>query len=125
LQFVIFRRDLVSNAPDHVELRVVARVTRTLTFDSTGKAATAHIEGPWVVRNKSYQMRVAPIRGNPEMIIIQPERDDLEFPAGRYALVLKNVAYDFTLDGSMTDVAHCLERTDALNAPIYSECRNL
>jgi hypothetical protein len=66
---------------------------------------------------------VAPVPDNPEMILIRPEHAEFIFPAGRYALVLKNVAYDFTLDGPIVDAAHCLERTDALNSPIYTECR--
>jgi hypothetical protein len=124
LQFVVFRRDLASDAPDRVAVRIVAQVKRALTFDSSGKPTVTKIDDSWVVRGNSYQMRVAPVPDNPEMILIRPEHAEFIFPAGRYALVLKNVAYDFTLDGPITDMAHCLERTDALNAPIYSECRN-
>jgi hypothetical protein len=124
LQFVVFRRDLASDAPDRVSVRVVAQVVRALTFDSAGKPTVAKVEDSWVVRGSSYQMRVAPVPDNPEMILIRPEHAEFVFPAGRYALVLKNVAYDFTLDGPITDTAHCLERTDALNSPIYTECRN-
>jgi hypothetical protein len=124
LQFVVFRRDLTTNAPDRVSVRVMARVTRALTFDSEGTAKVANIEQSWVIRSNSYQMRVAPVADNPEMIAIRPEPADFVFPAGRYALVLKGVAYDFTVDGGVTDTAHCLERTDALNTPIYTECRN-
>jgi hypothetical protein len=125
LQFVVFRRDLANDAPDRVAIRVVAQVARALTFDAAGKPTVANIEGSWVVRSNAYQMRVAPVEGNSEMIVIRPEHPEVLFPAGRYALVLKGIAYDFTLDGPMTDTAHCLERTDALNAPIYTECRNL
>ncbi len=124
LQFVVFRRDLASDAPDRVAVRVVAQVKRALTFDSAGKPKVTKIDDSWVVRGNSYQMRVAPVPDNPEMILIRPENAEFVFPAGRYALVLKNVAYDFTLDGPITDTAHCLERTDALNSPIYTECRN-
>ena len=42
LQFVIFRRDLVANAPDRVSVRVVARVARALTFSSAGNAKVAN-----------------------------------------------------------------------------------
>ena len=124
LQFVIFRRDLVANAPDRVSVRVVARVARALTFNSKGYAKVANVEESWVVRSSSYQMKVAPVPDNPEMIVVRPDAD-LVFPAGRYALVLKGVAYDFTIDGLLTDPAHCLERTDALNTPVYTECRKL
>jgi hypothetical protein len=124
LQFVVFRRDLANDAPDHIAIRVVAQVERALTFDSAGKATVTNVEDAWVVRSNSYQMRVAPMPDNPEMIVIRPEHAEFLFPAGRYALVLKNVAYDFTLDGPITDTSHCLERTDTLNAPIYTECRS-
>jgi len=125
LEFVIFRRDLANTAPDRVLLRVVARVARALTFDTHGKPMTTKIEDSWVVRSNSYQMRVAPVPDNPEMLLIRPDPADLVLPAGRYALVLKGVAYDFTLDGPNTDSAHCLERTDALMSPVYSECQKL
>ena len=125
LQFVVFRRDLVNNMPDRVELRVVARVVRALTFGSAGRPTITDVTGSWVVRSNSYQMRVAPVDDHPEMVILRPERPEFVFPAGRYALVLKNLAYDFTLDGPLTDSAHCLERTDALPSPIYTECRDL
>ncbi len=38
-RFVVFRRDLVGSAPDRIEVRVVARVVRALTFDAKGKAS--------------------------------------------------------------------------------------
>jgi hypothetical protein len=125
LEFVIFRRDLANSAPDRVLLRVVARVARVLTFDTHGKPTTSKVEDSWVIRSNSYQMRVAPVPENPEMILVRPDPTDLVLPAGRYALVLKGTAYDFTLDGPTTDSAHCLERTDALNSPVYSECQKL
>jgi hypothetical protein len=125
LEFVVFRRDLMNNAPDRVAVRIVARVMRALTFDSAGNPKTTNVEQSWVIRNNSYQMRVAPFADNLEMIVIRPDPADFVLPAGRYALVLKGVGYDFTVDGTQTDAAHCLERTDALNAPIFSECRKL
>jgi hypothetical protein len=125
LEFVIFRRDLANAAPDQASLRVVARVARALTFDSHGKPVTTKIEDSWVVRSNSYRMRVAPVPDHPEMILVRPDPADLVLPAGRYALVLKGIAYDFTLDGPNTDNAHCLERTDALTSPVYSECQKL
>ena len=125
LEFVVFRRDLANSAPDRVAVRVVAQVKRALTFDRNGKAVVNPVEDAWVVRSNSYQMRVAPVADNPEMILIRPDPPELALPAGRYALVLKGAAYDFTVDGPLADTAHCLERTDALNFPVYTECRNL
>jgi hypothetical protein len=122
VQFVAYRRDFKNNAPDRVMVRVVARVMQTLSFDK-GKASTAKVEGSWAVRSKSYQMRVAPMGDNPEMIVIEPENSTFVFPAGRYAMVLQGTAYDFSVAGPITDMAQCLERTEALDVPIYSECR--
>jgi hypothetical protein len=123
VQFVAYRRDFKNNAPDRVTVRVVARVMRTLSFDAKGKANTANVEGSWAVRSKSYQMRVAPMGDNPEMIVVEPENPDFLFPAGRYAMVLQGTAYDFNVAGPITDTSQCLERTDALDVPVYSECR--
>jgi hypothetical protein len=125
LQFVVFRRDLKDNTPDRVSVRVVAQLMRALTFDNKGHAKTTDVEQSWVIRNQSYQMRVAPLGDNPEMVIIRSDPANFVFPAGRYALVLNGAGYDFTVEGKVTDLAHCLERTDALNAPVYSECRKL
>lgn len=125
LEFVVFRRDLANNAPDRISVRVVAKVVRALTFDPKGKATTTNVADSWVVRSNDYPLRVGPIADNPEMLLIRPDPPDLIFPAGRYVLVLKGVGYDFTLDGPTADAAHCLERTDALMVPIYTECRTL
>jgi hypothetical protein len=123
-QFIVFKREIVNNAPDKASLRVVARVARALTLDAKGRAKFVDVDGPWVVRSNSYVMKVAPMANNPEMIIIRPEKAEFVLPPGRYALLLQNLAYDFTLAGSNTDAAHCLERTDAVDAPVYSECRS-
>ena len=123
VQFVAFRRDLRNNAPDRVTVRVVARVMRTLSFDTKGKASLAKVDGEWAVRSNAYQMRVAPMGDNPEMIVIEPESPDFSFPPGRYAMVLQGTAYDFSVAGPITDMAQCLEGTDAVDVPVYSECR--
>jgi len=125
IQFIVFRRDLMNNAPDRVAVRVMAQVMRALTFDASGHAKTTNVEQSWVIRSNFYQMRVAPLGDNPEMIVIRADPVDFVFPAGRYTLVLKGVGYDFTVDGKVTDKAHCLERSDTSSAPIYSECPKL
>jgi hypothetical protein len=38
-------------------------------------------------------------------------------------MVLQGTAYDFSVAGPITDMAQCLERTDAVDVPVYSECR--
>jgi hypothetical protein len=96
LAFVVFRRDLANSAPDSVAIRVVAQVVRALTFDG-GKPTSTRVDQTWVVRSNSYQWRVAPLPENPEMIVVRPDPPEAMPPAGRYVL----------------------------NAPIYTECRNL
>jgi hypothetical protein len=122
-RFVVFRRDLVGSAPDRIEVRVVARVVRALTFDAKGKASFSPISDAWNIRNQSYEFRVRPISGNPEMLMVQAEKSDFVLPAGRYVLALKNQGYDFTVAGKVTDPWQCLERTDAANGTFYSDCQ--
>jgi hypothetical protein len=125
VEFVIFRRDLVNNAPDHASVRVIARVMRILTFSPGRPAKTVDIDGKWAIRGKAYPMSVSPVPGSPEMILIRPDKPDFSFPAGRYALVLDRGGYDFTITGQITDVAQCLEQTDTADESLYSECRKL
>lgn len=121
-KFVVFRRDLAGNTPDRIEVRVVARVVRALKFDAKGKPNFSPVSDTWNIRNSSYEFRVRPIAGNPEMLLVQPEHPDFILPAGRYALALRNQGYDFTIAGKVTDLAQCLERTDAANGTFYSDC---
>ena len=123
LSFVVFRRDLVTSAPDVVSVRVVARVMRELKFSDNGPAKMSKVDGEWAVRSNAYELRVSPVPNNAEMILLRPQNADLSLPSGRYALVLKGQAYDFTVAGPITDAAQCLERTDAVGGMIYSECR--
>ncbi|HEY1749212.1 MAG TPA: hypothetical protein VGG11_20940 [Xanthobacteraceae bacterium] len=125
LQFVAYRRDLANSTPDRVEVRVVAQLMRALSFDPNGHPKTSAVEQTWVVRNQSYELSVAPFADNPEMILMRPTVPDRVLPAGRYALVLKGVGYDFTIEGPLTDKAHCLERTEGLDTSFYSECKSL
>jgi hypothetical protein len=122
-KFVIFRRDLAGNAPERMEVRVVARVMRALTFDAKGKPTFSPISEAWNIRNVSYEFRVRPIAGNPEMLLVQSDKADFALPAGRYVLVLKDQGYDFTVAGKITEPSQCVERTDAANGTFYSECQ--
>ena len=123
IAFIIYRRDAANSAPDRVTVRVIARVMRAMTFDKTGQAKTTNIEDSWTIRNVSYDFRVAPVSENSEMLMIRPENPDFVFPAGRYGLVIKGQAYDFTVAGPITEAAQCLEGVEASNGTFYSECR--
>ncbi len=123
VRFILFRRDLVGNAPERIDVRVVARVVRALKFDAKGKPNFTSVPDSWNIRNISHEMRVRPVPDNPEMLLVQSENPDFELSPGRYVLVLKEQPYDFTVEGKITDAAQCLERTDAMNGSFYSECQ--
>jgi hypothetical protein len=120
--FVIFRRDLASIASDSIEVRVVAQITRTMKFDSGAKPGFAAEDQLWSVRGIAYKFKASPVPGNPEVMLARPENPDMVLPPGRYVLVLKRQAYDFTVAGQVTDPSHCLERTEAANGTFYSPC---
>jgi len=123
--FIVYRRDIVSSAPDAVTVRVIARIARELKFNEAGKPSTVKVDDAWAIRNISFDYRVAPSPDNQEMIAITPQDGQFALPPGRYGLVIKGLAYDFTVDGRVTAVAQCLERTQAANGTFYSECRAL
>ena len=60
-------------------------------------------------------LEVAHLDGNRAMLLIRPALADFSFPAGRYALLVKSVAYDFSVDGIAADMARCVERTGRTN----------
>ncbi|MGJ4892923.1 hypothetical protein ACQR1Y_32390 [Bradyrhizobium sp. HKCCYLRH3099] len=122
VRFVLFRRDLAGNAPERLEVRVVARVSRALSFDAKGKLLVTPISDAWNIRNKFYELRLRPIANNPEMLLAQSDKVDFSLPPGRYVLAFREQAYDFTVAGTVTELAQCLERTDAVNGSFYSEC---
>jgi hypothetical protein len=122
-EFIIYRRDITSNAPDRITVRVIAKILRSMAFNTAGQASMTNVEDSWTIRNVSYDFRVAPLGENSEMLVIRPENADFVFPAGRYALVVKGQAYDFTVAGPITEAAQCLEGIKAQNGTFYSECR--
>jgi hypothetical protein len=121
--FAVFRRELLGGAPQKAAVRVVARVARRMTFED-GKAISANVQNAWRIRSDGYDFNVAPLGDNHEMVALRPEAADLALPAGRYALIFAGLAYDFTVDGPVTDRAHCLETVMAANGLIYIECRS-
>jgi len=121
--FVLFRRDLLSSAPDRISIRAVARIEQELKF-SGGKAVTTNkVDSQWAIRSTAYEFRVAPLKQNQEMLVVRPEDPDFTLPAGRYALVIDDVGYDFTVAGPIKTTAQCLERSESVGGSLYSECR--
>jgi hypothetical protein len=123
ITFVIFRRDLVTSAPEHVDLRVVAKVTRAMTFDRTGKPSVAPVGETWTIRNISHPFRVAPVPGHPEMMMLKSEDPEFTLASGRYVAVIKGQGYDFSVAGAITDPGQCLEKLEAANGSFYAECK--
>jgi hypothetical protein len=120
--FVLFRRELLNSAPQKIAVRVVARVASSLTF-SSGKAAVVKPASSWHIRGNSYDFQVSPLNENREMVVVRPDDPDFALPSGRYALVFGGLAYDFTVDGPITAPAQCLESFEAVNGPVFTECR--
>ena len=121
-RFIIYRRDAASSALERVSVRVIAKVLRAMTFNTAGQASTTTVQDTWTIRNISYDFRVAPLGEGSEMLVITPESEDFVFPAGRYGLVIKGQAYDFTIAGPVTEPVQCLEGIKAENGTFYSEC---
>ena len=119
--FILFRRDLLNNAPQKIFLRVIARMARE-TAIVNGKAGTTNIEGTWRVRNISRELRISPIPGQREMVIARLD-DDVSLAAGRYALVLNRTGYDFEIQGSPSSPAFCLEKFETANGAVFNQCR--
>jgi hypothetical protein len=122
IKFIVFRRESSITAIERPEVRVLAKVIRAVTFED-GKANVAGKDDSWIIRNISRELKAAPIKDNPEMYEILGDDNEAPFSSGRYVLVLKGQAYDFTVEGTVTDLNQCLESTAAANGSFYSECR--
>lgn len=123
IKFIVYRRDSATSAADRAEIRIVAKIENELTFDKAGKPVVSKADDGWVIRNIAIPYRTAPSKDEADMYEVQSEDPDKPLAAGRYALVLKGQAYDFTVAGTITDRRHCLERMAASNGQFYSECQ--
>jgi hypothetical protein len=124
LTFIAFRRDLVSSAPDKVPVRIAARIAHSMIFDSSGKPVVTTPETEtWLIRDQGYDLRVAPVRGNAEMVMLRSDDPDFAFPAGRYELLLGGQHYDFVVAGAVLDPAQCVEGFATVRGPAFNECK--
>ena len=121
--FIVFRHDLSIHSAERAQVRVVAKVARAMAFDAAGKPRSLPIDDTWTIRNIAYNFRTAPVDDNPDMLLLRPQEAAFTLPPGRYALVLKGQAFDFTVDGPITEPTQCLERVDAVNGRFYHECQ--
>jgi hypothetical protein len=120
-RFIVFRRDVATSISDRAEVRVMAKIAREFSAEVAGKRPE---DGDsWVIRNVTFPFRVSPLPDNPEMYELHSEDPALELTPGRYALVVKNQAYDFTVDGDVVDPKQCIERIVTANGTFYSDCK--
>ena len=82
--FIVFRRDIATNAPGRVAVRVIAKIARAMTFNPAGSASVRPLDEQWTVRSTSYELRVAPVMEHPEMVLLRPDDPNFVFPSGRY-----------------------------------------
>jgi hypothetical protein len=122
VKFITFRPELGPDSAGPVEVRVVAKVSRTMGVDSTGKAKMTPGGDSWVIRSASFPFKIGPVEDQPKMLLIQPETDGLMLSPGRYILVVKGIGYDFSVSGAVTDPNQCVERINAANGAFYSPC---
>jgi hypothetical protein len=125
ISFLAYRRDLATVAPSRVSVRVIAKVTRAMSVNASGKVETNPVNDSWAIRNVDFDLKVSPVSGHPEMLLLRAESPEFELSPGRYGLILNSIAYDFSVAGKVTNTIHCLERTVAANGTFYSECRSL
>ena len=121
-RFIVFRRDVASSISDHAEVRIVAKIAREFSAGAAGTKPGAG-DDTWVIRNVSFPFRSSPVNDSPEMYELHSEDPALELTPGRYALVLKNQAYDFSVEGETVDPKQCIERIVASNGTFYSDCK--
>ena len=120
-RFIVFRRDTAGTISDRAEVRIVARIGREFSAEAAGKKPE---DGDtWVIRNVSFPFRASPLPDNPEMYELHSEDPALDLTPGRYALVLKTQAYDFTVEGQSVDPKQCIERIVATNGTFYADCK--
>jgi hypothetical protein len=123
IKFIVFRRDSATNALNRAEVRVVAKISEATKFDPAGRPITTKSDDFWVMRNISYPYRTAPFKGQADMYEVIGEDADKSLTSGRYALILKDEAYDFSIAGEITDSKQCLENLAAANGAFYVECQ--
>jgi len=121
VKFIVFKPEGAVDA-SATEVRVVARVSRAMGVDASGKAAMVNAGDSWVIRSMSFPYKVGPVEEQPRMLLLQPEQDSFALTPGRYVVVVKGIGYDFTVAGEATDPAQCVERINAANGAFYSPC---
>lgn len=112
--FMVYER--LPPAVARAEARVMAKISR-VRGDEPGNPETT-----WVVRNMSTPFRVLMDSERADVLMVSPNAD-VELKPGRYALVIGNNAFDFTIAGKADDAVHCLEQVVGMNGTFYSPCK--
>jgi hypothetical protein len=121
-KFIVFRRDAATNVADRAEVRIVARIAREFSAEAAGKKPEDG-DSTWVIRNVSFPFRSSPMPDSPEMFELHSEDPALELTPGRYALILKSQAYDFSVEGETVDPKQCIERIVSTTGTFYTDCK--
>jgi hypothetical protein len=125
LMFVIYRRDMITGAPDKLPIRIAARIAKIMSFDLNAKAVVAPPPTEsWLIRDQGYELRVSPMPESQEMVLARSEDPEFSFPPGRYEVLLSGEAYDFAIAGVVNDPAHCVESVATARGPVFYECHN-
>ena len=124
LAFTVYRRDLVTSAPETVPVRFAARIASTMRYGPGGTLVTVKPEvESWLIYSAGFDFRVLPVPNNPEAILIRPSDPDLVIPPGRYVLLLNDQPYDFTVAGNVTDPRSCVEGVATPRGPVFYACK--
>lgn len=123
-KFIVFRRDAATSVAERAEIRIVAKVAREFSAEAAGKKLDDS-DTTWVIRNVAFPFRSAPMPDSPEMYELHSEDPALELTPGRYALILKSQAYDFTVEGKPVDARQCIERVVVTTGTLYVDCKKL
>jgi hypothetical protein len=124
LVFTVYRRDLVTSAPETVPVRFAARIASTMRYGPGGTLVTAKPDvESWLIYSAGFNFRVLPVPDDQEMILIRPDDPDLVLPPGRYILLLNDQPYDFTVAGEVTDPRFCVEGVATPRGPVFYVCK--
>lgn len=122
LSFLIRQREFISTPPNRIVVNVVARIAREVTSDK-GKKTSTPLSGFWVLLpTVGSEFRVVPLPERKDTVLAQPDPPEAALPPGRYVLMLGGDAYDFTIEGNVSDPAHCVERNVTATTDSYEQC---
>ena len=73
LTFVVYQRDLAARAPELVKVRIAARLSQSMNYDSRGRAVvTKPPVATWIIRDQGYDLRASSVRGSADMLVLRP-----------------------------------------------------